>query len=108
MRRVRQTNTKPRWSLEVKIPWFFAEPRYGIAALLIVFAGLQFLSTTAQRKSEVKTGIYIAQENSGNYALGADAYTNQVSYPTLPSNLALFPDQQNSGDIQFVGKFEVK
>ena len=112
MRRVREAQASPKWSLsrlvEVKIPWFFAEPRYGIAALLIVFAGLQILSTTAQRNREVKTGIYMAQEDASAYGLNSANATNQVNYPVLPSNIALFPEQKNNGDIQFVGKFDVK
>ena len=53
MRQVREANGRKAWSLsdllEMNIPWFFAEPRYGIAALFLVFAALQFLGVNMQQ-----------------------------------------------------------
>ncbi len=62
MRQVREVNSQKRWSLgdllEVNIPWFFAEPRYGIALLFIVFAGLQFLGASSWEHVQNESGIY--------------------------------------------------
>jgi hypothetical protein len=108
MRRVRQTERKD-WSLEhlleLHIPWFFAEPRYGIALLLVVFAGLQFLGS-----GKVKSGgqgeayaTYPTQVNP-SVSLYATASTNQVSYPELPEELKFFPSPAGSGQAIFVGQ----
>ncbi len=62
MRQVREVSGRKRWSLsdllEVNIPWFFAEPRYGIAALFVVFATLQFWGISTNKQAGGKTGIY--------------------------------------------------
>ncbi|MCK5675691.1 MAG: hypothetical protein KAH99_01595, partial [Verrucomicrobia bacterium] len=62
MRRVREASSRKHWSLadllEVNIPWFFTEPKYGIAALFVVFAGLQYLGINSRNASQSHTGIY--------------------------------------------------
>lgn len=108
MRQVRETASQKRWNLgdllEMNIPWFFAEPRYGIAALFIVFAGLQFLGSS---QKQTRTGIYTAPAGGmAIYKSNATTYTNQISYPQLPSNSVLFPDQQVDSNIKFVGRIE--
>ncbi len=111
MRQVRESSSRKRWTLgdllEVNIPWFFAEPRYGVAALFIVFAGLQFLG---RPQKQVRTGIYTAPTaKMAAYEQAAPAnYTNQFSYPKLPSNVALFPDQRGDANVKFVGRIEEK
>ena len=107
MRQVREANSKKRWSLgdliEMNIPWFFAEPRYGIAALFIVFAALQFWGVNSQKKSQGKTGIYTSE--SGMAMLDqATISSNTVSYPSLPKNFSLFPEQQKNSSVKFVGR----
>ena len=107
MRQVREVSHQKRWSLgdllEVNIPWFFAEPRYGIAALFVVFAGLQFWGVNTQKQTDVKTGIYLT-DNSNMDFNAASISTNRIAYPKLPDGLELFPDQRASGDVRFVGR----
>ena len=109
MRQVREASGRNRWSLsnlvEVKIPWFFAEPRYGIAALFIVFAGLQFLGVSSQKQS---TGIYTSESSLAALEQGSTVSTNSISYPKLPDNMKLFPNQQGDRGVKFVGRIEPK
>jgi hypothetical protein len=112
MRQVREANSRTHWSLsdllEVNIPWFFAEPRYGIAALFVVFATLQFLGANMQKEVRGKTGVYTRNSGMAVAGQGSDIFTNSVSYPKLPSNLDLFPDQQGDSGVMFVGRIEPK
>jgi len=112
MRQVREANSRNRWSLsdllEVNIPWFFAEPRYGIAALFVVFAGLQFWGVNTQKQVRGKTGIYTSESNVAVLDQSTVFSTNRVSYPKLPDNLELFPDQQGDAGVKFVGRIEAK
>ena len=94
MRRVReQAGSRSSWSLadllEVNIPWFFAEPRYGIAALFIVFAGLQFLGVSSKQQAHNKTGIYTSGGSVAAFDPGT-AISSTNTYPRLPDNLQLF------------------
>jgi hypothetical protein len=108
MRQVREVSRQKRWSvgdlLEVNIPWFFAEPRYGIAALFVVFAGLQFWGANSQKNVNGKTGIYSSLNSAPAYEQNAVISTNSISYPKLPDGLELFPNQRGSSDIIFVGR----
>lgn len=94
MRLVRESSSRKRWSLsdliEVNIPWFFAEPRYGIAALFIVFAGLQFVGVSSQRQAHNRTGIYTSDQSLASLDASMAASTNRFSYPKVPGNLQLF------------------
>ncbi|RKX41429.1 MAG: hypothetical protein DRP64_11355 [Verrucomicrobia bacterium] len=112
MRSVREASSRKRWSLsdllEVNIPWFFSEPRYGIAALFIVFAGLQFLGANAHKQTRGKTGIYTSDGGIAMLDQSTALSTNRVSYPKLPDNLVLFPDQQGDTGVKFVGRVEPK
>ena len=108
MRQVREASSRKRWSLgellEVNIPWFFAEPRYGVAVLFIIFAGLQFLGTP---KKQTHTGIYTAPAaKMAAYESAPASATNQFAYPKLPSNVALFPSQRGDANVKFVGRIE--
>jgi NTP pyrophosphatase (non-canonical NTP hydrolase) len=112
MRQVREINSKKRWSLsdllEMNIPWFFAEPRYGIAALFVVFAALQFWGASTAKQESGGAGLYaqghgmtVAGQNSG-------VYTNSVSYPKIPDNLGLFAERKGDGSIKPAGSFGPK
>ena len=108
MREVREVSRRTRWSLgdllEVNIPWFFAEPRYGIAALFVVFAGLQYWGASANKQTDGKTGIYVSRNDVPAYQQTASYVTNSISYPKLPKGLELYPNQQGAGDVKFVGR----
>ncbi|MEN7972453.1 MAG: hypothetical protein ABFR47_01320 [Verrucomicrobiota bacterium] len=110
MRGVREVNSRKRWSLfdllEVNIPWFFAEPKYGIAILFVAFAGLQYLGVNT-RSASYNYGIYTAP-GSNVTALEQGSATNSVSYPKLPDGLNLFPGQQSDSGVKFVGRVEPK
>ncbi len=114
MRQVREASSQKRWSfgdlLEVNIPWFFAEPRYGVALLFVVFAGLQFWGASSQENPQDQAGIYTSV-GSNIAVLDQDSMvsTNHVSYPKLPSDYQLFPSaQQGDGSVKFVGHLEEK
>lgn len=108
MRQVREANGKARWDLfdllEVNIPWFFAEPKYGIAALFVAFAGLQYLGASNRNMPDSQTGIYTGSDQIASLERRATISTNTVSYPELPDNLNLFPAQQVDEGIKFVGR----
>jgi hypothetical protein len=113
MRRVRDASHTKRWSLgdllELNIPWFFAEPRYGIALLFLVFAGLQFWGVNAQKEARgSKTGIYTSSPGMAVFEPTSYlASTNSISYPELPRNLKYFPEPGESG-VKFAGRLEKK
>jgi hypothetical protein len=112
LRQVREESLRERWSLgdllEVNIPWFFAEPRYGIAALFIAFAALQFWGVSSQKQLPGKTGIYMSEDNLAGLNASASLSTNSISYPKLPDGLELFPSQRGANDVKFVGRLEQK
>ena len=112
MREVREANSQTRWSLgdllEVNIPWFYAEPRYGIALLFIIFAGLQLWGANSREESRNRTGIYIPDSTVASYEQTSAIATNSI-YPRLPSNFPLFPDTpQGDSSVKFVGRLEEK
>ncbi len=112
MRRVRDASHKPRWTLadllELNIPWFFAEPRYGIAALFIVFAGLQFLGINSHKTEQNKADLYVSSRNLAAIESPVTFSTNHISYPKLPDNIQLFPYQQGNDQVKFVERVEEK
>lgn len=112
MRQVREVSSRKRWSLsdllEVSIPWFFAEPRYGIAALFVVFATLQFWGISTSKQVSGKAGIYSGDRGIAMAVQNAGVYTNSVSYPKLPDNLPLFAEKKGDSDIQPAGSFGPK
>lgn len=61
MREIRQQGQRRRLVdlMEVRFPWFFAEPKYGIALLFVGFFGLQYLAVNARYAAEADPGIYI-------------------------------------------------
>ncbi len=107
MRQVREANSRTRWSLgdllEMNVPWFFAEPRYGVAVLFVAFAALQFWGVNSQKQVR-KTGIYTSGQNVAMLERNASVSTNAVSYPRLPDNFTLFPDRPGDNAVKFVGR----
>ena len=99
MRSVRKAQTEQRKPLldllEINIPWFFAEPKYGIAALFVAFVGLQYVGINA-RNSATSTGIYTSTGSVASYEQVASASVVSNRYPNLPSNYKLFA--QPEGD----------
>lgn len=112
MRQVREINSRKRWNLsdlmEMNMPWFFAEPRYGIAALFIVFAALQFWGANTIKHESGGESFYARNHGMNVAGQGSGAFTNSVSYPKLPDNLNLFPDQHGDSGVKFVGRIEPK
>lgn len=107
MRLVREANSQKRKSfgerLEMNIPWFFSEPRYGIAALFVAFAALQFISHNHMKQMISQTGIYT---NIATMEQSTSVATNNYQYPSLPAGSKLFDNQQNNNDVKFVGRLE--
>ena len=101
MRQVREVSSQKKRVLsdliEVNISWFYAEPRYGIAFLFIIFAGLQFFWGSSRGPSLERGGIYISGDSVATYEASGSISTNRVSYPILPDNFRMFSDAQ-SGD----------
>jgi len=114
MRQVREAKSQKRWNLgdllEVNIPWFYAEPRYGIALLFIVFAGLQLWGASSREGARNRTGIYMPDSTLAAYEQTSAISTNSISYPKLPNKgFQLFPDApQGESSVKFVGRLEEK
>jgi hypothetical protein len=110
MRRVREVSrTKSRRLgdlLEINIPWFFAEPKYGIALLFVVFASLQYLSMNARNSTRSQSGIYTHSDSLASFEQNAGAATNNISYPRLPAGMRLFDSNRGESDIKFVGRLQ--
>jgi len=102
MREVRKAQSKKRKSLvdliEINIPWFFAEPKYGIAALFVAVIGLQYAGMTARNSSQ-NTGIYTTTGNLVALEQSPVTSTNQYSYPDLPRSYQLFTHPESDGTI---------
>jgi hypothetical protein len=100
MREIRNAQANKRKSLgdllELNMPWFFAEPKYGIAALFIAFVGLQYVGMHSRTSSQ-STGIYTS--TTPDYANPArpQVTISTNRYPQLPGNRALF-DSPEGGD----------
>lgn len=111
MRQVRQAQSEKRKPLldrlEINIPWFFAEPKYGIAALFVAFFGLQYVGMTT-RQSAMDTGVYTPTDHLAVYEQ-EDIPSSVISnrYPNLPSNYHLFSNPQGNQSVVPAG-FEYK
>jgi hypothetical protein len=107
MREIRNAEASRRPSvgeiLESYVPWFFAEPKYGIALLFVAFVALQYAGTAA-RNSARSTGIYTFNGDLAAYeSTTANISTNPaVYYPALPSNYPLFGEQPPSDKVMLV------
>ncbi len=107
MRHVRESHRNQRKSLgdwaEISFPWFFAEPKYGVAMLFVAFAGLQYVGVNARHAAQSDTGIYTTSTDQiAAYEQAAAGATNTVHYETVSPNLRLFPERHNSSDIKWV------
>lgn len=107
MRRVREVKQNERGNLlellHVRIPWFFAEPRYGIALLFVIFAGLQMLETMNRKPSSKESEVFTIEQTGVVYQPVETSATNQFVYPVLPEKFHLFPDvRPNDGPAHFV------
>lgn len=111
MRQVRQASANKRKSigslLEGSIPWFFAEPKYGIAAVFVAFFGLQYMGISSQSSSQ-STGIYMPSHTIAALEKSTAVSTNSITYPSLPNNYQLFDSKQPARDIRFVERLESK
>ena len=98
MREVRKAKASKRVGLgdllEMNMPWFFAEPKYGIATLFLAFVGLQYAGIHS-RTSYQSTGIYSTTSDLAAYEKEPETVSTNY-YPRLPSNLPLF--QSPDGD----------
>jgi len=111
MRQVREASRSKRKSLsdliEISYPWFFAEPKYGVALLFVAFAGLQYMGVNAKHAAQSNTGIYTSStDRFAAYEQSAAAGTNTVSYPEFPRGATLFRDYQGRKDVKFVEMIE--
>ena len=109
MRSVRQAQAEKRKPLldmiAVNIPWFFAEPKYGIAALFVAFIGLQYVGINS-RNSSTSTGIYTSSSSVASFDQEAATVISN-RYPNLPSNYPLFSQPQGDQSVIPAG-FELK
>lgn len=105
MREIRNASKSRRKSvgeaLEGYIPWFFAEPKYGIALVFVAFVGLQYLGASS-RNSARSTGIYTSPGTLAAYENRTSFSTNRIVYPTLPNSYQLFKEQSGSTDVMLV------
>lgn len=87
MREIRQQSQRRRLVdlMEVRFPWFFAEPKYGIALLFVGFFGLQYLAVNARYAAEADPGIYIQPS----------AVVQDEGIPSVESRIALAPEDEN-------------
>ncbi|MDF7826311.1 hypothetical protein P4B35_19945 [Pontiellaceae bacterium B12227] len=110
MRSVRQAQSEKRKPLldllAINIPWFFAEPKYGIAALFVAFVGLQYVGINA-RNSATSTGIYTSTASVASYERDAALSVVSNRYPNLPSNSMLFSQPQGDQTVM-PANFELK
>ncbi|MEE9369458.1 MAG: hypothetical protein V3V05_11450 [Pontiella sp.] len=112
MRQVREANANKRKSIgdliELNIPWFFSEPKYGIAACFIAFVALQYVGISSQNSSQ-STGIYMPNNNIAALQQRTTiAATNSITYPSLPNNYQLFDSKQGSSDVMLVERLVPK
>ncbi|MDZ8118286.1 hypothetical protein [Pontiella agarivorans] len=103
MRSVRQVQSRKRKPLldllELNIPWFFAEPKYGIAALFVAFLGLQYVGMST-RQNAMETGIYTSSDLVATYHHpGESSAVVSNRYPSLPSNYQLFSNPQGDQTV---------
>jgi hypothetical protein len=96
MREVRQSGQDQRRGLadllEVRFPWFFAEPKYGIALLFVGFVGLQYLAVNARYAAQADPGIYTPPQ-------AAPAVVQDTTTSSGEGMIALAPE--NEGYSQF-------
>lgn len=107
MRHVREASRSKRKSLgdllEINFPWFFAEPKYGVALLFVAFAGLQYLGVNARHAVQSDTGIYTTStDRFAAYEQPSAAATNSAEYVDVTPGLRLFQNRQGSDEVKWV------
>ncbi len=82
MRAVRATSNVPSLLLfpDKSFAWMFAQPRYGVAALFVIFLGLHLLD----RPIPVSTDSPVAASNASSHEIMVSADTNQLKSATIP------------------------
>ncbi len=110
MRRVREASHSQRRSvgdlLEISFPWFFSEPRYGVALLFVAFAGLQYLGVNARHAAQSNTGIYTtSNDRFAAYQQAGAAATNKAVYSEVPEDFRLFPDQHDENVVTWAARW---
>lgn len=112
MRKVRESSGDKKWSLEnileVNIPWFFAEPKYGIAALFVAFALLQFADINNKKERQPTTYATFDSTTPFQASILASTSSNKVQYLKPSTELKLFPTRNpiDNRSIKFVGRIE--
>jgi hypothetical protein len=61
IREVKLTQVSLGERIELHLPWLFAEPRYGIALLFVIFGLLQFWGVTLQESHQVKGDVAVKE-----------------------------------------------
>ena len=107
MRQIRQEGQNKRKPIgdliELNFPWLFAEPKYGVAALFVAFAGLQYLGVNARQAANSQTGIYTTPTGQfAGYEQPAATVSNSIPYPEVPGNLRLFSEVPKNEDSELV------
>jgi len=98
VREVQSTQITLSERIALHLPWLFAEPRYGIALLFVVFGLLQFWGVSLQGSRKTKTTEYIKEHpqpaSEVDEDLNAIAFTitNQSHYlKHTPKEFSLSP-----------------
>jgi hypothetical protein len=107
MRLVREEKRKD-WGLgdllELNMPWFFAEPRYGIALLFVVFAGLQFVGVSTRKPvRESKDAVYSSPSSVALIDQAASVSSNVAPASLVDENMRLFSQPDANSTVHFVG-----
>ena len=109
MRQVRESQASKRKPLldllELNIPWFFAEPKYGLAAVFIAFLALQYVGINA-RHSQTGTGVYSSGMGVADFEPAVSGIESN-RYPTLPRDYQLFGQPEGDQTVLPAG-FEFK
>ncbi|MAW39451.1 MAG: hypothetical protein CMF27_00780 [Kiritimatiellaceae bacterium] len=106
MREVRsiQVNRRPSLleRLETHLGWFYAEPKYGLALIFLLFALLQFVGVD-RTNSEASVGVYA--DLSG---IPAEVMLEEELevYPDLPAHIRLFASPTGGDGTVLPATFE--
>jgi len=106
VREVKSTRMSLGERIELHLPWLFAEPRYGIALLFIVFGLLQFWGVTLQESRQIRKNKYVGElplinrlDSKSDVIISS--ITNQSDYLKETSNTDLiFPGMQRKRSLE--------
>lgn len=106
MREVRsiQANRKPSYfeRLETRLGWFYAEPKYGLALIFLLFALLQFVGVD-QTNTEPSVGVYA---DLSEIPVEGMLQEELEVYPTLPAHIRLFASPTGGDGTVLPAAFE--